>query len=363
MKSPTHKLVVPLDRLPADADQRRAVLAEYFGDLLAAAEVAEGGWTVKLSWPDFDEFFVDPLVPGQLGWWQTGLRVGDMRKAVVWSGSGQLSLDDAWTLFAWSRWLKEKYGEDRPPKEVAIIHVDDHRDMMSPRIAWDGVQWNDLLSGRQFSVFDPDSVRAAIMTGAIGVGSFFAPFLHQLPSVVVRHLCQSAALAEDGMEWLLIRETAEDTIIRPGHLRPGIRRGLIGPEMPPQAEEVVAGRYRFTRTYERCLADLPSCPVLLHIDLDYFNNRYDRDSDWQDRPGKLDPSESAVLAQIDEFFAVLDRFNVARQVENVTVALSPGFFPAEYWSASVERVERHLAALGLDLGRGGNNQVLHAWPG
>ncbi len=361
MKSPAHTLSVPVDRLPADAGQRRAVLGDYFGDLLATAERAESGWTIYLKWPDFEEFFVDPEVSGQLRWWEPSLHVGEMRRAVAWSGNGQLSLDDAWTLFAWSRWLKEKYDGKPPPAEVVVIHVDDHRDMMSPRIAWDGTAWNDLLSGRPFTIFDPDSVRWAILSGAIGVGSFFAPFLHQLPSVEVRHLSQSAALAEDAHEWLLVREMAEDTIIRLGHRRPGLRRELAGPGALPRSAGAVAGRYRFTRTYERCLADLPSCPVLLHIDMDYFNNRYDRDSDWRDRPGKLDPGESALLASIDEFFGALKRFDVANRIENVTVALSPGFFPAEHWPVAVERVERHLAGLGLDLGRGGSGQALHPW--
>ena len=51
---------------------------------------------------------------------------------MTWSGNGQLSLDDAWTLLAWSRWLKERPDGESPPSEVVVIHVDDHRDMMSP---------------------------------------------------------------------------------------------------------------------------------------------------------------------------------------------------------------------------------------
>jgi hypothetical protein len=96
--------------------------------------------------------------------------------------------------------------------------------------------------------------------------------------------------------------------------------------------------------------------------MDFFNNRYDRDSDWRQRPDKLDPHEPAVLAKIDEFFEALHAFRVASLVENVSVALSPGFFPAEYWPASVERVERHLEALGLGLGRGGEGLVHDARP-
>ena len=360
MKPPAHTLSVNLDRLPADASRRQAALEDYFGDLLATASLAEDRWTIDLTWPDFEAYFVDPQVPSQLGWWRPGLHVGEMRRAVMWSGNGQLSLDDAWTLFAWSKWLKGRDGVI-PHGGVTVIHIDDHRDMMTPRIAWDGTAWNDLLTGQEFTIFDPEKVRAAIMSGAIGIGSFFAPFLHQLQNVVVRHLSQSAALSEDGREWLLVRGTTEDTIIRPGHLRPSLTLSPVGTDVSSQADVNVGGLYRFTRNYERCLGDLPPYPVLLHIDMDHFNNRYDRDSDWRQRPNKLDPNEPAVLAKIDEFFEALHEFRVASLVENVSVALSPGFFPAEYWPASVERVERHLETLGLSLGRGGDGRVLDSW--
>jgi len=282
----------------------------------------------------------------------------ELRKEVVRSGSGLISLDDAWTLFAWSHWLKDRYERQNPPLEVAIIHVDDHRDMMSPRIAWDGTCWYDLLTGRSFTIFDPESVQAGILSGAIGVGSFFAPFVHELPSVLVRHLSLSAGWVEDSREWWLLRETNEDTIIRPGLLRPEIGMTLMGPNSPEHGDDRVAGRYRFTRTYERCFSDLPNCPILLHIDLDYFNNRYDRDSDWREKPGRHDPGEEEILAKVDELFAALNQFGVAQRIENITVALSPGFFPAEFWRSTVERVEQHLSPLGLDLGRGGNGKVI-----
>ena len=352
MSAPAHQMVLPLDRLPADPRPRRDVLGDYFGDLLASAEATGDGWAVRLTWPDFAEFFVDPLVPSQLGWWAPGVRLGEMRRAVVGSESAQLSLDDAWTLFAWSRWLGARCGAGGSPAGVVIVHIDDHRDMMTPRVAWDGTQWSDLLTGRRFAVSDPESVRAAVLSGAVGVGSFFAPLLHELPGLVVRHLSQSAAQAEDGREWALVREAVADTVLEPGRTRPGIRRELVGPD-PWRAGGGASGRYRFTRNYHWCFSDLPPGPVLLHIDMDYFNNRYDRDSDWRDRPTRLDPCGTDILAKIDELFAALKDFKVIGRVESVAVALSPGFFPAEYWPASVERLQQHLTPLGFDLGFGG----------
>jgi hypothetical protein len=267
------------------------------------------------------------------------------------SENGQVSLDDAWTLFAWSRWLARKQAAGRIPREVAIVHVDDHRDMMSPRTGWDGEGWRNLISGERFTVFDPDSVRAAVAVGAVGIGSFFAPFVHEFPEVQVRHLSQSAALAEDGREYLLTRRGVKDSILHPDAVRPAIRVGEAEDGLPPPNGQGGAGTYRFSRTYEWCLGDLPNCPVLLHIDMDYFNNRYDRDSDWEGRPARHDPGEGAILSEIDRLFGMLDKYGVTGRVEDVTVALSPGFFPSEFWPASVARVAEHLSALGIRLGR------------
>lgn len=357
MKTTAARLVVPRDRLPADPGSRRAVLGHYFGDLLARLEESAQEWVIELHWPDTDTFFVDPLITRQLGWWRDGAKLEEMRREVVWSEKGQLSLDDAWTLFAWSRWLKEKYSVQHPPSEIIILHVDDHRDMMCPRIGWTGTEWKDLLTRERVSVFDPMSVRAAILSGAVGIGSFFAPLVHELPKINVRHLCQSAGLKEDGLEWLLLRQTEQDAILQPGQLRPKLDMELAHPQALQSLGDKICGAYRFSRTYSYCFSDLPDCPVLLHIDMDYFNNRYDRDSDWADRPNKHDPSEDRIRDEIDHLFAALAQYGISQRIENVTVALSPGFFPAEYWQGSVERVEQHLFALGLSLGRGSDEKV------
>lgn len=358
MKSTAPRLVIPRERLPAEPSHRRDVLADYFGDLLPSVEDSEQGWAVRLRWPDDEAFFVDPLITRHLGWWRAGARLGELRQEVYWSEAGQLSLDDAWTLFGWSRWLKQKYSAPSPPAEVVVVHVDDHRDMMCPRIAWSGQDWADLLTGERFSVFDPASVRSAILSGAVGIGSFFAPLVHELPKVNVRHLSQSAGLAEDGREWRILKNTEQDTILRPGHPRPRIDMELAQQRSARSMPDKLGGSYRFSRNCGYCFSDLPDCPVLLHIDMDYFNNRYDRDSDWADRPNKHDPPHEQVIEEVDQLFDALTRYGVSERIENVTVALSPGFFPAEYWQASVERVEWHLLKLGLTLGRGYGERVI-----
>lgn len=343
---------IPRDRLPADTVHRRQVLTDYFPDFLASDQETERGYEVRLQWPDYEAFFVDPLITQHIGWWRAKARLGELRKEVCWSGTGQLALDDAWTLFGWSRWLSQKYSALAPPSEVVVIHVDDHQDMMCPLIVRSEQGWTDLLTGDKFSIFEPPKVRKAILSGSIGIGSFFTVLLHELPWVHIRHLKQSKGAAEDGREWIILKGSEMDTILQPGQQRPRINRELANSRPIRSPHKVPCGSYRCSRDYSRCLADLPMCPVLLHIDMDYFNNRYDRDSDWQDRPNKHDPSQEHILQEIDALFDALAEYGIWQRVENVTVALSPGFFPSEFWQVSTEKVEERLLKLGLSLGRG-----------
>jgi hypothetical protein len=80
--------------------------------------------------------------------------------------------------------------------------------------------------------------------------------------------------------------------------------------------------------------------ALVHIDMDYFNNRYDGDSAWPENTSRLDPQLPQIIAKIDE---LVDAIASSRaQIEDVTIAFSPGFFPAEYWDATNRRLRAAL---------------------
>jgi hypothetical protein len=90
-----------------------------------------------------------------------------------------------------------------------------------------------------------------------------------------------------------------------------------------------------TRTWA---ANLPSdAPILVHIDMDYFNDRYDGDSNWLTRPHTHDPDEADLAPRLDAVLQTLD--GLRSSVSNVAIGVSPGFFPAEYWSQCIERID------------------------
>jgi hypothetical protein len=52
---------------------------------------------------------------------------------------------------------------------------------------------------------------------------------------------------------------------------------------------------------------------------------------------------------IDAVFKAINESGMASRIENVTVALSPGFFPAELWAASITRMQYYLEPLGWTI--------------
>jgi hypothetical protein len=219
---------------------------------------------------------------------------------------------------------------------LILLHVDDHRDLASPRLKCDGDTMRDLVTGHQSSVDRPDSIVEAIESGAIGMGSFMTPFLAAVGQAEVRHLCQppKATVTQD---FIIRIEHVPDDLLDPGALRPVTSLESITGVGP--------SRYRLTPNLDDWLEGIEGGPILLHIDLDYFNNRYDGDSDWRNRPVRHDPPIEEIYSRIEELSRALRQRGLLEAIEDVVFAFSPGFFPAELW----ESVDRHLTlCLGLE---------------
>lgn len=327
-------MLVPRDRLPRSFVERHAALRDYFCDKDADAAEVDGGWALSLGWPGGVERHVDPRLDEGLSWWGDGVRRETMALARRREGRVLRTLYDSWTLQSWSEWLAR---QGSAPSPLTILHVDDHLDLGSPRLFSEAGEWTDAISGRGVSLTDPASVQAAIESGAIGMGSFLTPFVHMLPHCDVRHLCQPPK-ARAAADYDLVLTTTPDTLIAPGQARPAVnlvsRAGAPGP-----------GRLRITPDLDDWLADLQPGPVLLHIDMDYFNNRYDGDSDWEDHQEPLDPDSDAVCDTIDRMTHALVARGLVGRLEDVVVAFSPGFFPAELWARADARLKAGLQAL------------------
>jgi hypothetical protein len=251
---------VPPGLLPAEPGLRDQALTQYFAERIPNSVPDSNGtddWRVSISVPPTDDFYIDPRLAEGLSWW--GCSVTDIPFAYRTIQGVFVSLSDAWTLLSVSRWLAD---QGSPPAQVTIIHIDDHDDLMCPRLAAHDDRFNDLLTGHPVDLRDPSSVEAAITSGAIGMGSFLVPLLHTLPFIDIRHLCDTDYARERTDRYWLVRAHEPDTILDPRARRPSVR---LDPIVDPLAiPDQTAGTYQVRHDEQRCwpiLAKDRSCSM------------------------------------------------------------------------------------------------------
>jgi hypothetical protein len=326
---------LPRGRLPSDPHARHGALRDYFCDKDAEALEGTDDWELRLFWPSDRERHVDPALDVGLAWWNEGVERETMAFARRREGPIMRALYDTWTLHSWSQWLARRAM--RAGDAPIILHVDDHRDLAPPRLYRDATGFRDAISGERLDLSQPDAVERAILSGALGMGSFLTPFLHAFPQSQVRHLCQPPKVRQTA-DFRIVLETRPDDLLDAGAPRPAVKLASDPGSRGP-------GTYRATCHVESWLEGLGDAPILLHIDMDYFNNRYDGDTDWTSRSEILDPPLSDVLDKVDEMLEALRRSDLATRIEDVVIAFSPGFFPAEFWEPADARIAAGLAAL------------------
>ncbi|HVR96015.1 MAG TPA: hypothetical protein VMW27_05335 [Thermoanaerobaculia bacterium] len=332
--------VVPYGSLPEDPEERFLFLSSCFERQVVEATPHDRGWLLELRWPGSAASYVDPRLEEGLRWFSEHLLVSDIHLGVRLEEGFQLALDDGWTLLSWSSWLQERPA----PQGLSVLHLDSHADLMSPRLSRAGGGWTDLMTGEAVDLRDPLSVVAALRSNAIGIGSFIVPFVHDVPGLDLFHLCARGRMTAAPGVYAVEPVLDEDDRLFPGARRP---RAALRRASDTELRRSPAGRSRYHLSDDlgELLAAIPPGPVLLHVDMDYFNDRYDGRPDWQETV-RHDPAPDDVLASIDQVFHALAASPVGERIEDVTVALSPGFFPAELWEAAIDRVRHGVRRLG-----------------
>lgn len=334
-------IFLPFNTLPQDNVARSQLLHEYFVGQCVSSSLIDDTWSIDLSFPDFSDYYIDPNLAEGLSWWQNGLNVSEIPFAVKNDQGIQLSLNDSWTLFAWSKWLSSVYSEKgQLPSEIVILHVDDHDDLMSPRVWSQEFGWSDAITKKSLNLLQPESISDAIKSGSIGIGSFIVPLLHFIQKVQIRHLCST--------DYSLVRQgyySLKPTLVPDQLLK--LNSKCLAVELHDSKNFALTknfkSTYKVTADPNEWLKDLPAnIPILLHIDMDYFNNRFNGDSDWETHTNRYDPSYEEIITSIDVMFSALFQNRVIGKICDIEVALSPAFFPAEFWKPAIERIHHYL---------------------
>ena len=340
---PDRYLKVPKSFLPFDKSERRNILESYFLEHLPSALEEKEGWLIRLERPQeqYGCYALDSSMATGLKWWKPGTQISDIPFQKKLFEHGLLAIEDQWIPYSWSRFFQMQ-GEI--PAEIILLHLDDHQDMMSPRIGkrLDGKLF-DYITGDSFSLNNPLSVEAAILSGAIGKGSILTPLIWSVEKIHVRHLCFRP---HSHPYYHIHKIMRHDGLLSKSDNR-------ISAHLEPTQQETLqaSSNYFVTPDTQEWLTDLPiDVPILLHIDMDYFNDRFDGNSSWKEENKRVhEISLEAQLQQIEQVFANLKERGIAERIVDTSIGISPGFYPAEFWSTTVPKVIKECNKIGIKL--------------
>lgn len=227
------------------------------------------------------------------------------------------SLVHSWALVALSHHVWQ--GGDLPR---ICVHIDDHTDMGACKVS----RGEEGLLGRGGTPLDlgaPTTVKEHLFRGTFNKGSFMTPWIAAACETEIMHVSWShPARAESGR----LRYAADGVC-----------------PVPSVAESESASCSYVYRVASTLLAEPGPEPVWLDIDLDAFCNRLNGDSDRCGQEGA--PNELAeAQRRLESVLQQLTNGGWLGQVSLVTIAVSPGFCPAEHWREILCRLVEGLGA-------------------
>jgi len=347
---PDSYIQLALTVLPEDKASFQDVLETAFPEHLPSLfHLPDGSIYVQLERPQerYGCYIFDETLRQGLDWWCHLTERGRVEihhipfEKMLFPSKGLLAIEDQWMAYAWSQCF-ERLGH--VPEEVILIHLDDHRDMGAPCVhqRLDG-QLVDTLTGEVVDLTKPRSVESAILSGAIGKASILTPLLWTVPRVHVRHYCLRP---HPHTTYRIEKELQPEGLLFLNGHRISIKCGA--PSAP--AEDFFEGysSYVVSDNLDVVLGRLPSdVSILLHIDMDFFNNRFDGDADWKGGTGRHDLEVKGQEQLAKTFFDYMEQEGLSARVIDTCIGISPSFYPGEFWEPLVSSVLKRCQDQGL----------------
>lgn len=188
-----------------------------------------------------------------------------------------------------------------------ILHFDDHSDMMP------------LYKPLNFDEKAP--LEKLVQLNVIGIGNFLTYYLTQINSIPTFHIQDKQSSSFE-------------------YINKKVKSLKQNHNIGDKVFEKVNFTYdktgsSYIKTEIESLPHINYKNIWLDIDLDYFCNRYNRNSDWEESE-YLNRNREEVKEVFRQFFTRLVNSSWLNKVRVVTIASSPGFFPLEYYDIAYE---------------------------
>lgn len=321
--------------LPDNKMLRRKLLDEYFPcNLIPFEELMNNQWRIRTFIPDDFSFYIDPQLRKSLEEWPESVNIESIGSYWRIYKNGMISFNDSWSLFYWSLLFKWLNSQEIPTAQFTLLHIDDHVDMASPLVVFHESGFECIFTQRPVNFSDPESIMQSVEKKSIDIGSFITPLIHTIEFGNILHF--RPAHSGPALHKSLSRNFQNDILLAPDKKRPSIA-----------SDKGKITNYRFSVASNlSALQEMiqGSSFLLLHIDCDAFNNRYNGDANWNPLRASIDLGLDQVKQKIHELLEQVSRVQVP---VFMNVALSPGFFPSEYWQEACKLIFEEAEKYGI----------------
>lgn len=273
-------------------DQLESIFADKKVDLI---NTTNSEITYKIRLPYSSEWYVDPAI-----FELKSNELDDLPKYYLLNKYGEKIFLKTHFHYNALRGAIE-YEQSSGKKIDCIIHFDDHSDMM-PIYKMEN---------------EVSSYRDKIRHGELAIGNFLTNYLVNNP-IDVYHIQNSKSLSFKEEQYNYFAARSKEIIGNLEFEKIKLQKTVNSPTT----------YFRMNmNTFEDISIEGEN--IWLDIDLDYFCNRFNRDSDWK-KNRYFDRTFDEMNKDVSLFLDKLKEFKWLNKVKVLTVASSPGFFPFSY---------------------------------
>lgn len=221
------------------------------------------------------------------------------------------------TLLHWLYWP--------PQKPCVIVHIDSHNDLRSPNILQREYQRVDHWTSKPVSPFNIESVKSAIQSTSIEIGSYLTLALYWLPIKALIWICPPTVKPN-------INRVENPAAIHIGWTKTdeldSMSKRLSVTPLDSTRYGIPVYICRESWQIEKAIKDLKfDGAFLIDIDLDYFDNSLEASHFLQScMPAPLlTPNLFSEIQSADIFFNNLFNILPINSVTHISIAHSPGF--------------------------------------
>lgn len=325
-----HFLQIDRSLLPLNDEDTLEFLIEYFNGFCVDCDTDHNYLKIRLKQENYT--YCEDMAGG---FGALNITAAQCNDYCIEDSINCLCLSEAWIPYAWSQFLTKKYVPDR----LTIIHIDDHSDLMAPFIAQKDTRYFDMLTKKDVCFHTPQMMKRAIKSGSIYIGAMLTPIVLSIPTTRVLHLKQNVSTSLSAMEY---SPYTDNVLIK------GTQRIAIDFRKAHNTQESSL----YLRTSDPALLPqyiLPDSTILLHIDMDYFNNRYNGSSSWKTECLCLDLPFFKQAALMDLICAVIGDINMMTPISCTYIGISPSFYPSEFWKCGLQHLLAGLDSKGVNV--------------